>query len=365
MKRFVFACAFLLATAASGPVSAQTVITFAPGDYDNTPNVVSGTNGAPIYTNNQTTGLFRDVFWYGTAYNGGTAGVGSPDFINSGSNLISNGGSPARAVLGGDDTALNFTGQRTSGGASFLTVYDTTPGDNSQSNLFSANGGLQISTDILFAPGNHAVSGGLVALYGGGQNGLALLASNGGGNNPDQERLSLVFQQNGAPTTLQSTSLGAGGTQFLGDTNGSVATGSLSGDHWYRLVMQVSTVGDAFTVNGFFYNHTNAWDPNSALGTMIGSVTYSGLLSNPGNALDLMDPGEVGLMAYTAESFSDFLGAGGSGANPLTDNMGVSFTNFTIPGSVPEPATWAMMLFGFGGVGIAMRRQRRDLRQLA
>jgi len=29
------------------------------------------------------------------------------------------------------------------------------------------------------------------------------------------------------------------------------------------------------------------------------------------------------------------------------------------PGSVPEPATWALMLLGFGGIGIALRRGRR------
>ena len=28
---------------------------------------------------------------------------------------------------------------------------------------------------------------------------------------------------------------------------------------------------------------------------------------------------------------------------------------------VPEPATWALMLFGFGGIGIAMRRKRAPL----
>lgn len=29
------------------------------------------------------------------------------------------------------------------------------------------------------------------------------------------------------------------------------------------------------------------------------------------------------------------------------------------PGAVPEPASWAMMLLGFGGIGAAMRRSRR------
>lgn len=33
--------------------------------------------------------------------------------------------------------------------------------------------------------------------------------------------------------------------------------------------------------------------------------------------------------------------------------------NSAEPGSVPEPATWAMMLLGFGGIGMAMRRSRR------
>ena len=32
---------------------------------------------------------------------------------------------------------------------------------------------------------------------------------------------------------------------------------------------------------------------------------------------------------------------------------------FTSDGAVPEPATWAMMLVGFGGIGVAMRRKRR------
>jgi hypothetical protein len=34
-------------------------------------------------------------------------------------------------------------------------------------------------------------------------------------------------------------------------------------------------------------------------------------------------------------------------------------------GGVPEPATWAMMLLGFGGIGMAMRRSRRGKPALA
>ena len=39
----------------------------------------------------------------------------------------------------------------------------------------------------------------------------------------------------------------------------------------------------------------------------------------------------------------------------------------TGPGAVPEPSTWAMMLLGFGAMGVTMRRRRRtqDLLQVA
>jgi hypothetical protein len=29
-------------------------------------------------------------------------------------------------------------------------------------------------------------------------------------------------------------------------------------------------------------------------------------------------------------------------------------------GSVPEPSSWAMMLLGFGGIGMVVRRRRKD-----
>jgi hypothetical protein len=30
-------------------------------------------------------------------------------------------------------------------------------------------------------------------------------------------------------------------------------------------------------------------------------------------------------------------------------------------GAVPEPSTWAMMLFGFGAIGVSMRRKRKAI----
>jgi|SRR5579884_3212987 len=52
-------------------------------------------------------------------------------------------------------------------------------------------------------------------------------------------------------------------------------------------------------------------------------------------------------------------------ASVPTTGADTGSVSFTIA-SVPEPATWAMMLLGFGGIGVAMRRRRLPvLSQLA
>ncbi len=60
----------------------------------------------------------------------------------------------------------------------------------------------------------------------------------------------------------------------------------------------------------------------------------------------------------------DFFTSGTFGANFSNANGYGSFPTFSsgvegTAGGAPEPAAWAMMLVGFGGLGAAMRRQRR------
>jgi len=45
----------------------------------------------------------------------------------------------------------------------------------------------------------------------------------------------------------------------------------------------------------------------------------------------------------------------------LHPNDTLTLTQYTPTGGVPEPGTWAMMLLGFGGIGLAIRRRRRPL----
>lgn len=49
----------------------------------------------------------------------------------------------------------------------------------------------------------------------------------------------------------------------------------------------------------------------------------------------------------------------GGGFGPLIDNFAVDVTDYSASPTVPEPATWAMLVAGFGMIGTAARRRRR------
>ena len=235
---FILALGSALWMSAVAQASIIGPITFGPTDYDNTPNTV--TNPGAVQHHNQTFGLFRDVFWWSDRNS--AVGVGSPDYINRGNSLVLSGGSPQHAIFGpGPITALNFTGNSPAAGQSYMSIYDTTPGNIAPTDLFDAAQGLTVSADVLFARSGHSVSGGVVAMYNEGQDALALLAHQGGGNNPDHARLDLIFQSAGEGTQLASINL-PGLTSFV---NG----------EWYRVTMDLSVSGDTWTMNGTIQDH--------------------------------------------------------------------------------------------------------------
>jgi hypothetical protein len=82
--------------------------------------------------------------------------------------------------------------------------------------------------------------------------------------------------------------------------------------------------------------------------------------------------GQVTTEQFTLGNGSNFFGVTATGTDVLT---GIRFTSATgvqdfrqlrlggvstLTTAVPEPGTWAMMLVGFGAMGVAMRRRRRD-----
>lgn len=70
-------------------------------------------------------------------------------------------------------------------------------------------------------------------------------------------------------------------------------------------------------------------------------------------------------LKWSGDSFT-FLGAGQLKWTTLVTSTGATRANFDVAqlvpagGAVPEPATWAMLIAGFGAVGIGMRARRRE-----
>jgi hypothetical protein len=61
----------------------------------------------------------------------------------------------------------------------------------------------------------------------------------------------------------------------------------------------------------------------------------------------------ISFRALTSGSFTAFVGAdGGDNVGPLVDNISITAV-------LPEPAAWAMMALGFGGIGARARARRR------
>jgi PEP-CTERM motif-containing protein len=65
-------------------------------------------------------------------------------------------------------------------------------------------------------------------------------------------------------------------------------------------------------------------------------------------------------------SGTNFASLGSNNSSAVWNNQGLDGITFTrIETLVPEPATWAMMLLGFGAVGLAFRRRREGSPGLA
>lgn len=93
---------------------------------------------------------------------------------------------------------------------------------------------------------------------------------------------------------------------------------------------------------------------NESSGGLLNSIGTGGTLP-AGEGFHRYVYGFVAGSAGTAQvTFGDLVGADNVG--PVLDGVALSIAQ---PGIVPEPATWALMLAGFGLVGLSARRRRR------
>jgi hypothetical protein len=143
------------------------------------------------------------------------------------------------------------------------------------------------------------------------------------------------------------------------DSNGFVGIGSGSGNDNLGTFTLLPTAGTT-NFNNPFTLLVSFTSPAALSGTYFSTVLGSVTDSNAGGIQVDFD--------NTPRTFGS-----GSGAFTLTvndtavsnDGVATPVTGF-IRTAVPEPATWAMMLMGFTGIGFAMRRRRQPrLAQLA
>lgn len=98
-------------------------------------------------------------------------------------------------------------------------------------------------------------------------------------------------------------------------------------------------------------------------GTLGGTILNFKNLTNPWTSANLLsgsvgnfDASDVTLTSGTLRV--DFSNTGTGSVGPFA--IGDTFKIGLSPGAVPEPATWALMLLGFGFVGGALRSKKRQ-----
>ena len=149
-----------------------------------------------------------------------------------------------------------------------------------------------------------------------------------------------VTQANGALYTYEIFSSTDGHT--AGGLLASTTFGLGVGNGWMDQLLNFTfNAGSAYVVN--FSRVDN--------GNLAGIGTHYTWESTSGSwgVKDIVDYGPF----RTVEGFE---GAAPDNSNPLIPF--VRFTTGAAVGAVPEPGTWAMMLLGFGGIGMTMRRRR-------
>lgn len=159
-----------------------------------------------------------------------------------------------------------------------------------------------------------------------------------------------------------------------GDESGSGATHTSDNQNRYdffvlqfdRAVSLVSGTFTPFSLGGYLdtdatvgFGTTNtAWNSQPALNNQSFS-TLSGVFNGGFSTLTGNGTTNTRLLNPAANIGNIWLvGAAFNNADRRTDAF--KFSNLTVSGgtAVPEPATWAMMIMGFGLVGSAMRRRR-------
>jgi hypothetical protein len=197
----------------------------------------------------------------------------------------------------------------------------------------------------------------------------------------------VVALSSSAPTTAQQ--LIVNGSGQLTSATGININGTL-----YDVTFSVGSCDDAYSgCNATDFTFSSAADAQAAAQALLDYVFVDGpagqfdsaptltagcLFSNTCRAavpygLGMDNLGEPVVLSMLAANnsagsvFADAVFAVGDEFHYDATNDAQIWTHFTLENAVPEPATWALMLVGFGAIGGALRRSRKphSLPQLA
>lgn len=171
--------------------------------------------------------------------------------------------------------------------------------------------------------------------------------------NPTVDRLRLVSDTNQnlrinetttPPGVTVDTMITLDGSNNV-DLIGSAYTNSVFG----------ATTTTLFGIDAFTDALVRATNPNGGLYTNVGALGLS-LASTDQLGFDISGFSGAGFFSVNNNFYGVNLATGGA---TLIGGLGMrGITGITIA-SVPEPSTWAMLLLGFGGIGVALRRRRK------
>lgn len=182
-----------------------------------------------------------------------------------------------------------------------------------------------------------------------------------------------------AGSTLQTAFLGQY-SSGLGVTNSNEGTGSTSNSHTIDnvgqsdfvllLFNQAVNIGSArltpFDVsptaddNDAYISYATAALPFTNVPTAVplNSSVFASLLAHGYNVSgNMVSPNLTSLNSTGLFGNAWIIGA--ARTNPDSRDDGFKLASINVTAAVPEPATWALMLVGFGAIGVATRRRRR------
>jgi len=169
--------------------------------------------------------------------------------------------------------------------------------------------------------------------------------------------------------TIQAGVTGASGNDSSGVADAVFANNLLNPQTVYSGALSLSTAATGAGPQPFDYTITfdNPFLYDPAMGSLILDFLIPTDATVSGNGFGFLTFDTVNTLDDGIYSVVDIFNGGATTGTQSTAGAITQFTSSQIA-AVPEPATWAMMLFGFGAVGVSMRRRKAGattLRQIA